>query len=141
MFDLDGYDDEDFFVGNYLFDYIARNMTREEYTKEIATLMGIEEDIVETFLTALELVVLNNLKKKGNMEAEEFYLNLPILGQLFLKTSSRGGYDMFEYEFIVDAELMKKMRKSYYEQENYLLDTVENNFKDVLLEKTKNLIG
>jgi len=146
MFDLEKYDKDKLLEESMLFSYSVDDMARDDYIDEVSTLLGLEEEVIEKVLQALELVILHNLKKQGKKNNKDdiyknFHINLPFLGQISLNPQKKGTRNALIYELIIDKDFLDKARKTYYDQQDLLTDEVESNFEDILLEKTKNLIG
>lgn len=115
--------------------------------KSLSTLTGVDPKVVENILVAQELLIQYQIYQQYKNNPEEIpEIYLPYLGNLKMfpiKYKNRDDVPnnaATRINFYPDDKFKRRVRRSMYQERNYLIDHTLENFKDHFVQKFKSLI-
>ncbi|AMM44952.1 hypothetical protein SP15_154 [Bacillus phage SP-15] len=123
------------------------NSETREMIKSLSTLTGLDPKAIETVLVAQELYIQHQvyLKYKANPE-EPPEIELPYLGSLkMFPINYKNRSDVTDnaaarVKFYPENQFKRRLRKSMYQEKNFLIEHSLESFKDHFVQKFKSLI-
>ena len=119
-------------------------------TADIATMLDLPEPVVRSVIDALALHMLDELREKGIQDGDnpqKVQLELPNIGTVELFPAKYPDNEnailqgrAFKTKFVVREPFLLKCRHAYYAHHNYLLDEVNDNFKDMFNKHYQSII-